>query len=77
MSLIAVTTNTTGYEYDIHSLIKAFYPECDVRVIAESDKLSSDSESRERSISYLSANEYSALEIHSSEYMRLSMLTVI
>ncbi len=44
MSLIAVTTNTTGYEYDIHSLIKAFYPECDVKVIAESDKLSSDSE---------------------------------
>lgn len=31
--LVAVSVNQTGFEYDIHSLVKAFYPECDVKVI--------------------------------------------
>ncbi len=29
---IVVTVNEAGFEYDIHSLVKAFYPACDVRV---------------------------------------------
>lgn len=29
---IVVTVNKAGFEYDIHSLVKAFYPACDVRV---------------------------------------------
>lgn len=34
-NLIAVSVNTPGFEYDIHSLVKAFYPECEVRVFAD------------------------------------------
>ena len=33
-NLIAVSVNIQGFEYDIHSLIKAFYPECEVKVFA-------------------------------------------
>ena len=33
--LVAVTVNKAGFEYDIHSLVKAFYPECDVKVSVE------------------------------------------
>lgn len=29
---IVVTVNKAGFEYDIHSLVKAFYPACDVKV---------------------------------------------
>lgn len=29
---ISVTVNEGGFEYDIHSLVKAFYPECEVKV---------------------------------------------
>ena len=32
---VAVTVNKAGFEYDIHSLVKAFYPECDVKVSVE------------------------------------------
>ncbi|MDE7008063.1 MAG: hypothetical protein K2P07_07880, partial [Lachnospiraceae bacterium] len=42
-NLIVVTTNDTSFEYDIHSLVKAFYPECVVRVATEETKDSSDS----------------------------------
>ena len=31
--LIKVTVNQAGFEYDIHSLVKAFYPAGDVKVI--------------------------------------------
>ena len=34
-SLIVVTVSKAGFEYDIHSLVKAFYPACDVKVTAE------------------------------------------
>lgn len=33
-NFIAVTVNQAGFEYDIHSLVKAFYPACDVKVYA-------------------------------------------
>lgn len=39
---IVVTVNNTGFEYDIHSLVKAFYPLCDVKVTAEEKEDSSD-----------------------------------
>lgn len=29
---VVVTVNEAGFEYDIHSLVKAFYPACDVKV---------------------------------------------
>lgn len=29
---VVVTVNRAGFEYDIHSLVKAFYPACDVKV---------------------------------------------
>lgn len=29
---ISVTVNEGGFDYDIHSLVKAFYPECEVKV---------------------------------------------
>ncbi len=36
--LIAVMISKSGFEYDIHSLVKAFYPECDVKVFVEGEK---------------------------------------
>lgn len=33
--MIAVVVNVTGFDYDIHSLVKAFYPEQDVKVYNE------------------------------------------
>ena len=36
--LLAVMINKTGFEYDIHSLVKAFYPECEVKVFVEGEK---------------------------------------
>lgn len=36
--LVAVMINEAGFEYDIHSLVKAFYPECDVKVFVEGEK---------------------------------------
>lgn len=39
---IVVTANDTGFEYDIHSLVKAFYPACDVKVAAGGEEDSSD-----------------------------------
>ncbi|MCM1126105.1 MAG: coproporphyrinogen dehydrogenase HemZ [Lachnospiraceae bacterium] len=41
--LIVVTVNSAGFEYDIHSLVKAFYPACDVKVTAEESEDSSGS----------------------------------
>lgn len=37
-SMIAVMVNETGYEYDIHSLVKAFYPTSEVKVFVEGEK---------------------------------------
>lgn len=42
MNTLAVTVNETGFEYDIHSLIKAFYPAADVKVISSDEKETSD-----------------------------------
>ncbi len=39
-NLIAVSVNIQGFEYDIHSLIKAFYPECDVKLFAGEEEAS-------------------------------------
>ncbi len=36
--MIAVILNETGYEYDIHSLVKAFYPTSEVKVFVEGEK---------------------------------------
>lgn len=35
---IAVSLNKAGFEYDIHSLVKAFYPECEVKVFITGEK---------------------------------------
>lgn len=40
-NLIVVTVNNAGFEYDIHSLVKAFYPACDVKVAVEETEESS------------------------------------
>ena len=37
-NLIAITVNQPGFEYDIHSLAKAFYPACNVRVFLEGEE---------------------------------------
>lgn len=42
--LVAVSINQPGFEYDIHSLVKAFYPECEVKVFLEGEKEYSSSE---------------------------------
>ncbi len=45
MDTIVVTVDNTGFDYDIHSLVKAFFPECDVSVLGpddEKDKSSSE-----------------------------------
>lgn len=36
--MIAVVLNIEGFEYDIHSLVKAFYPQSDVKVFVEGKK---------------------------------------
>lgn len=41
-NFIVVTVNKAGFEYDIHSLVKAFYPACEVKVITEESTESSD-----------------------------------
>ncbi len=41
MNEIIVSVNENGFEYDIHSLVKAFYPECDVKVLCGEAKQSS------------------------------------
>lgn len=41
---IAVSLNKAGFEYDIHSLVKAFYPECEVKVFVTGEKGYSSSE---------------------------------
>ena len=42
--LVAVMLNKGGFEYDIHSLVKAFYPECEVKVFIEGEKSFSSSQ---------------------------------
>ena len=41
-NLIVITTDKAGFEYDIHALVKAFYPACEVKVFVEDQKESSD-----------------------------------
>ena len=36
--MIAVKLNCRRFEYDIHSLVKAFYPQTEVKVFAEGEK---------------------------------------
>ncbi len=43
-NLLSVTVNKEGYEYDIHSLVKAFYPAVDVKVFAGECEKDSSSE---------------------------------
>lgn len=42
-NLIGITVNQAGFEYDIHSLVKAFYPAQDVKVFTENEKEESSS----------------------------------
>lgn len=42
--MIVVSVDQAGFEYDIHSLVKAFYPEQEVRVLAEAEKQESSEE---------------------------------
>lgn len=42
---ISVTVNEGGFEYDIHSLVKAFYPECEVKVTIGEEAAESSGES--------------------------------
>lgn len=37
-NLIVITTDKAGFEYDIHALVKAFYPACEVKVFVEEDQ---------------------------------------
>lgn len=37
-NFIGITVNQAGFEYDIHSLVKAFYPAQDVKVFMEDEK---------------------------------------
>lgn len=37
-NFVAVTVNQEGFEYDIHSLVKAFYPACEVKVYTGEEK---------------------------------------
>ena len=37
--MITVSLNEADFEYDIHSLVKAFYPKEDVKVFADSEKI--------------------------------------
>ena len=36
--MILVRCNDTSFQYDIHSLVKSFYPGCDVKVISEDEE---------------------------------------
>lgn len=36
--LLSVTVNRESFAYDIHSLVKAFYPDCDVKVFSSEEK---------------------------------------
>lgn len=40
-NFIAVTANDISFAYDIHSLVKAFYPACDVKVYAKGEETDS------------------------------------
>ncbi|MBR5945342.1 MAG: hypothetical protein IKZ94_10395, partial [Lachnospiraceae bacterium] len=35
--MLKVKTDITGFDYDIHSLVKAFYPEEEVRIFSEEE----------------------------------------
>ena len=37
-NFIGVTVNRAGFEYDIHSLVKAFFPACEVKVFGENEE---------------------------------------
>lgn len=42
-NLIVITADKAGFEYDIHALVKAFYPACEVKVfVEENTRASSD-----------------------------------
>lgn len=58
-NLLAVTVNDVSFEYDIHSLVKAFYPACEVRVFGTE-------EGDEQFVNEQVARENSARERNSS-----------
>ena len=74
--LVAVSVNQMGFEYDIHSLVKAFYPECDVKVIcAEEEKECSSPKSDD--MEYSSSEGYPDLFIRfEKEEIYLSLASV-
>ncbi len=37
-NLVAILVNQAGFEYDIHSLVKAFYPACNVKVFTKEEQ---------------------------------------
>ncbi len=37
-NLVAIMVNQAGFEYDIHSLVKAFYPACNVKVFIKEEQ---------------------------------------
>lgn len=45
--MLYVTMNEPQFEYDIHSLVKAFYPEADVKVVPDQEVLFDESSDRE------------------------------
>ena len=46
--MITVSLNEADFEYDIHSLVKAFYPKEDVKVFADSEKIAELEEKRRK-----------------------------
>lgn len=75
--LVAVSVNQTGFEYDIHSLVKAFYPECDVKVICEEEEEKECSSPKCDNAEYSSSEGYPDLLISFEEkeiYLSLAAL---
>ena len=48
--MIYVKLNDESYSYDVHSLIKAFYPESDVRIVQADEDIHSGDDTPEFSV---------------------------
>lgn len=78
MNKLVVTTNDSSYEYDIHSLVKAFFPEADVKVLDYSfdDDISSDCSDIKASEIQTSESHFPDLTIRFfDEYILLSSVS--
>ena len=51
--MITVSLNEADFEYDIHSLVKAFYPKEDVKVFADSEKIAELEERKDEMVKLL------------------------